>query len=113
MRAGTEPAGAAIAAILEKTMNPPRRASWLFLSSFALALAPSGCGLLLGLDDFKDSPEGAGSGGSAATGGSSGSGGQSGCKPGTKEPCYQGPQGTEGKGICKAGEHTCNADGMT
>ncbi len=27
-------------------------------------------------------------------------------------PCYAGPQGTEGKGICKAGKQTCDAQGQ-
>lgn len=34
------------------------------------------------------------------------------CSPGTSSPCYDGPAGTEGKGICQGGSHTCNGDGM-
>ncbi|MCB9643779.1 MAG: hypothetical protein H6728_11960 [Myxococcales bacterium] len=35
------------------------------------------------------------------------------CEQGTTRPCYLGPLGTEGKGICKAGTQTCvaRADG--
>ena len=34
-----------------------------------------------------------------------------GCQPGAKKACYEGPSGTEGLGLCKAGEKTCNDDG--
>jgi hypothetical protein len=33
------------------------------------------------------------------------------CVPGSQAPCYDGPMGTEGKGICKMGMHSCNAQG--
>ena len=33
------------------------------------------------------------------------------CVPGTVEPCYAGPEGTEGVGVCRAGTRTCNAAG--
>lgn len=33
------------------------------------------------------------------------------CKPGTTASCYEGPKGTEGKGICKAGMKVCSSDG--
>jgi RHS repeat-associated protein len=33
------------------------------------------------------------------------------CTPGTMESCYSGPGGTQGVGICQAGERTCQADG--
>ena len=32
------------------------------------------------------------------------------CRPGSKQPCYTGPAGTEGKGTCKGGVRTCGAD---
>ncbi len=56
-----------------------------------------------------------GTGGGAATG-TGGSGGEGGsvtpeCTAGSKESCYSGPAGTEGVGVCHAGERTCNADG--
>jgi hypothetical protein len=33
------------------------------------------------------------------------------CVPGSQIPCYTGPDNTEGKGICKGGLQTCNAQG--
>ncbi|MBW2455531.1 MAG: hypothetical protein JRI68_13510 [Deltaproteobacteria bacterium] len=33
------------------------------------------------------------------------------CEPGTTAPCYSGPDGTEGVGVCLAGETTCDPDG--
>lgn len=33
------------------------------------------------------------------------------CMPGASEPCYTGPRGTVGVGICRAGHHECNASG--
>lgn len=33
------------------------------------------------------------------------------CVPGTTTPCYGGPAGTEGAGICKPGQATCAPDG--
>ena len=33
------------------------------------------------------------------------------CVPGTMEPCYGGPKGTEGVAICAAGAHDCLPDG--
>ncbi|APR75507.1 Tryptophan synthase alpha chain [Minicystis rosea] len=35
------------------------------------------------------------------------------CTPGAQIPCYSGPKGTEGVGICKAGVQTCNPNGMS
>mgnify|MGYP000377087709 CR=1 FL=1 len=36
---------------------------------------------------------------------------EEGCQVGSKRPCYTGPQGTKGVGICKAGEQACQQDG--
>jgi len=48
------------------------------------------------------------------SGASSSSGGPTDCMPGTIEPCaYSGPAGTVDKGLCKAGQHTCQSDGMS
>ncbi len=33
------------------------------------------------------------------------------CMPNSVAPCYTGPDGTQGVGICKAGQQTCNAQG--
>ncbi|MEZ4307116.1 MAG: MopE-related protein [Polyangiaceae bacterium] len=35
------------------------------------------------------------------------------CVPGATEPCYSGPAGTEGTGICKAGMRACDASGQS
>jgi hypothetical protein len=34
------------------------------------------------------------------------------CVPGTMESCYSGPMGTDGVGLCAAGTHVCDADGL-
>ncbi|UQA58971.1 fibrinogen-like YCDxxxxGGGW domain-containing protein [Polyangium aurulentum] len=55
-----------------------------------------------------------GAGGAAGMGGAGGGGGQGGvivCAPGDTQPCYEGPAGTEGIGMCQAGTQTCNAEG--
>ena len=44
--------------------------------------------------------------------GTGGAGGSE-CAPGTVAPCYGGPEGTEGVGLCKTGEQICNPDGMS
>jgi hypothetical protein len=35
------------------------------------------------------------------------------CSPGAQTPCYSGPMGTAGVGICKMGNQTCSDDGLT
>lgn len=57
------------------------------------ALGPS-CTSITGLDEltFDTSPE------------------LEGCVPGTQSPCYSGPDGTDGVGPCRSGEHTCLSD---
>jgi hypothetical protein len=35
------------------------------------------------------------------------------CTPGSTQSCYDGPAGTEGQGICKAGQQTCADDGAS
>lgn len=104
-----------------------RRARGLSAVAWALvAMTASGCGLVIGLGDFKDAPSGTGTtgaGGNASGGGgatssdtttstsSAGGAGGSACESGTKRDCYTGPEGTEGKGICKPGSQTCQPDG--
>jgi hypothetical protein len=34
------------------------------------------------------------------------------CKPGIVEACYSGPQGTEGRGVCKSGNRSCDSEGL-
>ncbi|WP_437814680.1 hypothetical protein [Sorangium sp. So ce1078] len=67
------------------------------------ALLISGCGALLGLDEFTDAP-------AAGTGGSGG-GDTSACEAGDVRPCYEGASRTEGVGVCAPGEQTCGDDG--
>ncbi|UQA61582.1 hypothetical protein [Polyangium aurulentum] len=44
-------------------------------------------------------------------GGAGGSGGGLVCTPDAVEPCYTGPEGSQGIGSCKEGTHVCNKDG--
>ncbi|WP_437958804.1 hypothetical protein WME76_03505 [Sorangium sp. So ce119] len=67
------------------------------------ALLVSGCGTLLGLDEFTDAPptgSGEAGGGDAAP-----------CERGDTRPCYEGESETEGVGLCAPGTQTCDADG--
>ncbi|WP_437958803.1 hypothetical protein WME76_03500 [Sorangium sp. So ce119] len=67
------------------------------------ALLVSGCGALLGLDEFTD----------ARPTGSGGTGGDDAapCERGETRPCYEGESETEGVGVCAPGTQTCDADG--
>ncbi|MGK4007278.1 hypothetical protein WMF31_31950 [Sorangium sp. So ce1036] len=98
------------------------RARTIQAGSLAFIFAGSGCGLILGLDDFEDasatgrqSSGGAGgSGGADGAGGAGGSGGAGGagtCRPEIAERCYSGPPGTEAVGLCRAGIRTCDDSG--
>lgn len=85
-----------------------------FAMCSVVVMLGSGCGLLIGYDDATLIHPDAGTGGATSTGsrgGGGGTGGSSGCKPGSTAPCYSGPDGTQGVGICKAGTKTCNAEG--
>jgi hypothetical protein len=67
--------------------------------------------LVLGLvagGGCSSAPPGSTGGGGAGTTTSTGA---AACTPGATESCYEGPAGTEGVGICKAGTHTCLDDG--
>lgn len=94
------------------------RARMAQAGSLALVFAGSGCGLILGLDDFEDAPVTAdqnaggadGSGGAGSTGGDDSAGA---CRPDTVERCYNGPPGTEDVGLCKAGIRACDSSGET
>ncbi len=70
----------------------------------ALILAGSGCGAILGLDEF----EAASAPGSQNTGGD---GGADACSPDATERCYSGPAKTEGVGLCRSGLRTCDGSG--
>lgn len=71
--------------------------------SFMAPVLISGCGWILGLDEFVDAPLNADAG---ADGGGGTSGGSA-CEPGEHRTCYSGPQETQDIGICQAGEQHC------
>jgi hypothetical protein len=54
-----------------------------------------------------------GTGGGGGTTSTGGAGGALLCAPGATQPCYDGPPGTEGVGLCAAGMQTCAADGAS
>lgn len=80
-------------------------------------MVAGGCAQILGLGDFEDAPANGGEGGAASTSDASststsastggGEGGAS-CADGATQPCYSGPEGTEGQGLCLGGEQTCD-----
>lgn len=74
----------------------------------SIAMIWLGCG---GSMDSSTSGAGSGGVGGEANGAGGGGGGQV-CVPGAIEPCYSGPAGTEGIGVCHAGERKCALDGM-
>ena len=74
-----------------------------------LLLCCIACG---GSDDRPAGSGGAGNGG-ASTGGAASGGGAPVCALGTSEPCYTGPEGTDGVGLCRAGTRSCAADGWS
>jgi len=79
-----------------------------FLLAIALASAPVACSPSY-IDGGYDLADG---GGGRGTGGG-GAGGARLCVPSATASCYDGPAGTDGVGSCKAGAHTCAADGMS
>ncbi|AUX42720.1 hypothetical protein SOCE26_041530 [Sorangium cellulosum] len=80
--------------------------SYVVASLVGLGLCASGCGLLLGLDEFTDTPPGDTGGGAGGSGGE-----DSACAPDASEACYAGPPATRSEGACREGTRTCNADG--
>ena len=95
------------------------------LGVLTLAALSGGCLTVLGIDEDYQLGAGAGSGGAAGASGSGGPGvaGSDGatsgggevfvCAPETVEPCYSGPEGTEGIGTCHQGTRTCATDGSS
>ncbi len=89
------------------------------LALVVLALVPLGCPVYIDLYEPNQSAGtmsstggavgGAGGTGTSGTGGTGGTGGV--CAPASIAPCYDGPPGTEGHGLCQAGAKTCNAEG--
>ena len=65
-----------------------------------LVVGLGGCQLIAGVKDAVPYPADGGAGGGATM-----------CAAGTTKSCYSGPKGTEGVGICKAGEQVCRGDG--
>jgi predicted nucleic acid-binding protein len=87
------------------------------LALVVVAVIPVGCPVYLDFYDASQSASatssgaGPGTGGGAGTG-TSGTGGVGGvCVPASIAPCYDGPAGTEGHGLCQAGSKMCNAEG--
>lgn len=78
--------------------------SWSLLPAAAIALAATGCNMILGIEPG-EKPAGAATSGSGA-GGTGGEGPVS-CTPNSTRPCYSGPEGTEGLGTCVGGTQTC------
>jgi hypothetical protein len=86
--------------------------------AIALSFAASAA-MLSGLACGSDPDGSGGQGASNQGGGPSGGGGSGGdgaalptiCEPDMTEPCYDGDEGTEGVGLCVAGEQTCSDDG--
>lgn len=74
------------------------------LHSLILVVVLSAASCLATIDLGYDLPD-------DAAGGTGGAGGAGVCEPGAEEPCYTGPEGTEGVGLCRAGTMTCKADG--
>jgi len=64
------------------------------------AASAGGCALVLGLDEFVDAPPDAGTTGAGAP-----------CQPGEIQACYEGPEGSEGVGLCREGQRAC-VDGV-
>jgi hypothetical protein len=79
--------------------SPMRTVSWLGLVLF-LCFGGSACGAKV----VVDTPGEGGEGGSSSSGPSS-------CTPGEVEPCYSGPAGVIGVGVCASGIRICSANG--
>ncbi|MDI1449736.1 hypothetical protein [Polyangium sp. 6x1] len=100
-------------------MGPLRFAA---ISLLLGVFAASGCG---NEESATETTLGTGGGAGGGTSGASGEGGSgpggnspsgdggsaASCEPNVTEPCYGGPAGTEGVGVCKGGTRTCNAEG--
>jgi hypothetical protein len=97
-------------------MVRPAHLKKLLPLAFTFIFTASACG-----DDSTGGAGGAGTGvggsgaGGSGTGaggtGAGGTGGAAACIPGSVERCFDGPAGTEGVGICAAGQRTCADDG--
>ncbi len=70
----------------------------------SLAMAGTGCNLVLGLNDYTNECAAVAEGKPCPDAGL--------CTPGDTLDCYTGPDGTEGKGICQGGKKTCGNNGL-
>ncbi|MBI4705824.1 MAG: hypothetical protein HY744_32425 [Deltaproteobacteria bacterium] len=89
--------------------------SWAARTALGVGLAGA---LWLGLaacgsDDGQGPGPGAGGAGGSSSGTAGGGNVPVSCTPGESEPCYTGPEGTEGVGNCKGGKHACQDDGKS
>jgi hypothetical protein len=87
-------------------MNTKHRYPFVLCALALLACASGG--------DESTTPAGGGGGHEQPIGGAGGGGtggAPTACTPGATEPCYEGPDGTEGLGPCRAGEAACLPDG--
>lgn len=85
------------------------KAKWMGLALTGVAL--SGCGALLGLDEFTEGAGGAGTGTSTSAETSSTSTGGGECTGVETQTCYEFDAATLGKGVCNGGTKTCK-DGV-
>ncbi len=73
----------------------------LVFSTLTVLMSASAC---CGSDDSTSGTGGAGAGGSSSSGGS--------CTPEQTQECYNGPENTQGQGICKPGTRKCGPSGI-
>ena len=91
-------------------MRKPVRASMMAALSVLLGTLALGCGDPTGTTTSGQGGSGGGTGGAGgqAGNGTGGSGGtMMGCTNGATQPCYSGPAGTQGMGLCVGGTQTC------
>lgn len=88
-----------------------RISGWVVVMAL-LGLLAAGCGVGEPGDGEGGAGGEVGDGGAGGEGGDGGGDGTPICTPGAIESCYTGPEGTEGVGICKAGERVC-VDGFS
>lgn len=88
-----------------------RSCAWMGVA--ALAALPLLASCAEGVGSYGEAAAGDGDSGPTGTGaaGGRGSGGAATCTPDETVDCYEGPEDTEGVGICRSGKATCAADG--
>ena len=83
----------------------------LALASCAGLAALGGCELTTIYIETASGGAGGATGTTSTSSSAGGTGGALLCTPGAVQPCYDGPAGTAGHGICRTGAQTCAADG--